>query len=533
MGYSLSVKLDLDRLPTDIDFLHQLIRDLAGTLEQNAGEIERLQIELARLLRRAGYGRKGERWTDGQQTLFEDVLKKALEDQPAPEAKDEEQAKKPKRKGRRKPPKLPRERVEHTDPEVEDGARCCDKCGGALTRIGFADGAHQLEYIPAQFKVLEHKLAKYACKCADCRGTMVTASPPPQPIDRCLAAPGLLAHVIISKYGDHLPLYRQEKILQRSGLRVSRQTLCGWVMSAADALTSIVGAMRDDVLRSHVIQTDDVRIPVLAPGTGSTTNGHLWPYLGDAAHPHVVFDYTPTREGIGPRTFLADFGGRYLQADAYTGFDAIFADGQVLEVGCMAHCRRKFIEAEGDFPTEAGEVLDMIKALYAVERAAAKAASADRAPPLTELRLAMREQHARPIMQRLGAWLDLHHGQYRPTSALHEATRYATNQWKALNRFLEDGALTIDNNRAERALRRVAVGRKNWLFAGSDGGGGAAAIHFSLIASCELHGVDPFEYYRDVLGKLHSHTPQQLTPAAWATERRAAVDVEASEAVAA
>lgn len=537
------MKLELDQLPEDPELLHQLVRDLVeqlrsarGDLAEQAGEIERLQIEVGRLMRRAGYGRKGERFVEGQQSLFEDTLKAALDEHADPasdqesadadadadddsDGEDQDSPAKPKgrsRGRRKKDPKAPRKEVKHTSPEVEDGTCRCEKCGDALTQIGWAEGANQIEYIPAQFVLLDHKLAKYACKNSGCQGTIVTAPAPPQPIDRCLAAPGLLAHVIVSKYGDHLPLYRQVKMLARSGLDLTRQTLCGWMIAASVALTSIVRLMREEVLKSRVIQTDDVRIPVLNPGAGKTKSGYMWPYLGDEEHPHVVFEYTSSREGIGPQTFLADFAG-YIQADAYAAYDKLFESDDRIEAGCMAHCRRKFHESLEDFPTEAGEFLDMVKALYAVERAARQLADdGERGPPLHEIRFTLRQKQSKPIIARMSAWLDLHHGRHRPTSSLHEATRYASNHWEALTRFVDEGALDIDNNRAERSLRSIVVGRKNWMFAGSDSGGQAAAVHYSLIASCALHGIDPLAYYRDILGKLHTHAPRELTPAAWA-----------------
>jgi transposase len=402
-------------------------------------------------------------------------------------------APKPKPKGhgrQRLPEHLPRERIEHTLPAEEQR---CGKCGGTLEKIG-EETTEQLDYVPASFVVRQHARVKYACK--GCEENVVLAPLPPQPIERGLPGPGLLAHVGVSKYADHLPLYRLEGIFKRHGVELSRSTLCDWVGWEATLLEPIVEAMKREVLASKTIRTDDTPVRVQDPACKGTRQGRLWVYVGDEAHPFTLFDYTPTRARDGPMAWLDGYSG-YLQADAFSGYDALYAGEDIIEVGCWAHARRKFHDAESSDRERAHVALGFIGQLYVVER---EARDLD-----AEARRQRRQERSRPILERFRVWLDAQAPAVLPKSPMGDAVGYTLSQWTALSRYLDDGDLDIDNNVAERALRPVAIGRKNWLFAGSDAGGHRAAILYSIMATCKRHGVDPFAYLRDVLDRVATH----------------------------
>jgi hypothetical protein len=333
------------------------------------------------------------------------------------------------------------------------------------------------------------------------------APAPAQAVEKSLAAEGLLAHVVVSKFADHLPLHRQQGILGRHGVHLPRSTLCGWVEDVAQAFAPIVEQMKAELLATDYLQTDDTPVLVLKKLLGSF-KGRLWAYL-DPLGRQVVYDATPTHEAKGPEAFLAGFTG-YLQADAYTGYDGLFRSGRVIEVACWTHARRRFREALESDP-RAALMLALIQELYRVE------SDADGLSP--EPRQALRQERAVPILARIDELRLKLQAEALPKSPLGEALRYLGNQWNALHRYLEDGRLVIDNNGAENQLRIVAVGRKNWLFAGSLAGAYWAATLFSLVQSCRLAGVDPFLDFRDVLMRLPNHPQRliaQLTPRGWA-----------------
>jgi transposase len=332
------------------------------------------------------------------------------------------------------------------------------------------------------------------------------------PIEKGLAAPGLLAYLIVSKYGDHLPLHRLEHIFERHGIELARSTLCDWAAQSAEALKPLYELMVKRVLESRILHTDDTPVDVLDRRLSETRTGRFWAYLGDAAHPVDVFAYTPNRSRDGPRSFLAKWGQgerRYLQADAFGGYDGIYAGeagGQVTEVACWAHARRKFHEAQTSDLATSAQALAYIRLLYDVEDRARGQPSAER--------LRLRQEFAVPRLTQFKAWLEAQQavrgGPALPKSPMGQAIAYAQNQWEALTVYVTDGELDIDNNKSERALRRVAVGRKNWLFCGSDRGGATAAILFSLISTCQRHRVDPLAYLRDVLTRIAAHPMSRL-----------------------
>ncbi len=399
------------------------------------------------------------------------------------------------------PGHLPRRRIEIDLPEADK--QCA--CGHLKTRIG-ESVTEKLEYEPASFTVMETVRAKYACP--HCHDGVVEAPAPPQAIEKGLAGEGLLAHVIVSKYVDHLPLYRLEQIFAREQIDLSRTTLCEWVAAVATALAPIGEQLRREITATDYLHTDDTSITVLADDRGGSYKGRLWTYL-DPIGRQVVFDATPTHERDGPDRFLADFRGK-LQADAYRGYDALYATGRVLEIGCWAHARRRFVEAFMTDSTPA-RMIAFIQQLYDIERAAA----AD----TPEVRQARRQAYSVPLLAQVDAERTRLAALVLPKSPVGDGLRYLTNQWDALQRFVEDGRLAIDNNRAENQLRVVALGRKNWLFAGSFEGARRAALLYSLVQSCKLIDVSPFAYLKNVLLRVATHPQRlihQLTPRGWA-----------------
>ena len=319
--------------------------------------------------------------------------------------------------------------------------------------------------------------------------------------------------MITAKYADHLPLNRQGDIFARHGVELARQTLCDWIAEGAKLLEPIYVDLKARVLAGQVVQTDDTTVPVLDPDRTQTRDGRLWVYVGDTSPAEIVYAYTPSRSRAGPMEFLGEFRG-YLQADAYAGYDAIYAAGRVVEVGCWAHARRYFWEAKESDAARALVALGFIRQLYALETEA-KGLEA-------EARRALRQAQSKPVMERFEQWLDEQADIVLPKSPIGEAVGYARGQWTALTRYLEDGALAIDNNASERALRRVVTGRKNWLFCGSDEGGKRAAILYSIVATCKAHAIDVWAYLTDVLERIPTHPDRrraELLPRNWKAAR--------------
>lgn len=488
-----------DPLPDDPRALQALVRELLDALAAERRERVALQDRLDQLLRRL-YGPKSEKLVDpppGAAGSSDNAV--SLTPTRAPAKRTH---------GRKRLPRdLPRQRVEHdlTEPE-----KTCPCCRAPRVRIG-EEVTERLDYRPASLFVVEHVRLKYAC--AKCRAHVAVAPVPAEPLPKAVAAPGLLAQVVTAKFADHLPLHRLEGIFARHGVALSRSTMCDWLAGCAAVLRPIYDAMCQRVRRSKVVHTDDTPVRVRDAARGRTRTGRIWVYVGDAHNPYTVYDATTSRSRDGPQTFLAGYEG-FVQADAFGGYDGLYATGAI-EVACWAHARRKFVEARDSDTRLSLDALAHIRRLYDVER---QAKELDR-----DARRALRQRESEPVLRAFKEWLDAKRAAALPKSPLGAAITYATNQWDALKRYVEGGELAIDNNAAERALRGVAVGRKNWLFWGSDAGGRTAAVLTSFTATCKRHGIDPWAYLADVLACLPSHPADrvaELLPDAWAQARR-------------
>ncbi len=372
----------------------------------------------------------------------------------------------------------------------------CPDCGGELKHLG-EDVCEMLELEPVRFKVIRQVRPKLACACCD---TIVQAPAPSRPIERGMAGPGLLAHVLVGKYADHLPLYRQSEMYAREGVELDRTLLAQWVGNVSALLIPLTDILRAHVFAADVVHADDTPIPVLAPGRGKTKTGRLWTYVRDErpaageVAPAVWFAYSPDRKGEHPQRHLEQFSG-VLQADGYAGYSKLYDGGRVLEAACWAHVRRKFVDLhELHQSAPAAQMLDRIGALYAIENDI-------RGRPPNE-RCAVRQERSRPRLNDMKAWLETTLRTLSQKSALAQAIRYALTRWEALTRYCDDGRIEIDNNAAERALRCVALGRKNFLFAGSDAGGERAAAIYSLLGSAKLNGHNPEAFLRQVLARI-------------------------------
>jgi len=410
------------------------------------------------------------------------------------------------------PDHLPREEIIH---EPASGACICPDCGGTLRRLG-TDTHEMLDVVPVRWRVIRQVRPKYSCRSCE---KIVQAPAPAKAVARGKATFATLAHVVVSKFDHHLPLYRQAEMMAAQGLDIDRSTLAGWTGQAAALLDPIVSRIRDAVLEADKIHADDTPVPVLDPGRGKTATGRLWVYAADdrasgsSTPPATWYRFTPDRTGAHPQAHLAGFRG-FLQADAYAGYDGLYRSG-VTEVACWAHFRRKVFDLHERSPTPlTTDVLERIGALYAVE------AEVRGQPP--DVRHRARQDRTRPLVDALREVLDAALRRLSPKSDMAKAIAYGTKRWPALCRFLEDGRLEIDNNIAERALRGVAVGRRNWLFAGSRAGGERAAAIYTVVQTCKANGVDPQTYIADVIAKIADDWPasrwDELMPWNWACE---------------
>jgi transposase len=497
------VAIDPRHLPNDPQALQRLVLELFEQLNREAAERSKLEA-LVRELLDAKRGRKSEQLSKDQLALFAALweerqqqreaesaaaAKDSDDDRNAPGSPTGNQTKKP-GGGRQSLPKhLKRERIVH---DLAEAGKHCAQCSQDLRHIG-EEVCERYEYVPASLTVIEDVCLKYACGC-----TIHTATKPAQPIEKSVAGSSLLAQVIVSKFADHLPLHRQEKIFERHGADISRKTMGDWLAASAVLIEPLYSSMKDVLFQSKVIGTDDTPVKVLDPKLPFARTGRIWPYCGDRDHPVILYDYTATRERAGPEKFLQDYRG-YLQADAYGGYDAFFKDPKrgLIEVACWAHTRRYFFKAVESDQKRMGPVLLLISELYRIEE---RARGLD---PHERLRL--RQAESIPILNRLHDYLMEIQIEVTPKSPEGRAVRYALKNWTALTRYAADGDLEIDNNATERVLRGVAVGRNNWTFFGSDAGGRTAAVLRSFVASCERVKVDPFVWFKDVLSRIAGH----------------------------
>jgi len=510
--------LDSLSLPNNVTALRTLLlareeehaaelRVARNGLKEQALQIEQLKARLAKLLRQR-FGASSEKMKGAIDQLeliigdLETDLAEAMPSAPEPtpeppaiELENQPRRRKPKRKPL--PENLPRDVVEHP------AACTCPKCGGALRRLG-EDVTEILEYVPGSFRVTRHVRPKMSCRCCE----SITQAPAPSlPINRGVAGPGLLAHVLVGKFCDHLPLHRQAEIFARNGIDLDRSTLADWVGQCARLLRPLVEAVGVHVMAAARVHADDTTVPVLSPGNGKTSTGRLWCYVRDD-HPFggkapkaVLYCYSPDRKGEHPKAHLAGFKG-ILQADGYAGYAGLYQQG-VTEAACMAHVRRKFfdIHAETKSP-QSNEALQRIAALYAVE-ALIRGESA-------EIRLKVRTERSEPLFTDLRKWLDTTLSRVSGRSEMAKAIRYALTRWDALTLVLRDGSACIDNNAAERSMRPMTLGRKNWLFAGSDSGGERAAAVYTLTETAKLNGLDPEHYLRIVLERIADHPVKRV-----------------------
>ncbi|MBV9307838.1 MAG: IS66 family transposase [Acidobacteriaceae bacterium] len=491
---------DLDLL--DPEALKTLVREQHTQLLSQEAEIEHLKLLIAKLQRQQ-FGRKSERVERQIEQLeqrLEDLETSRAERRSAETPETVAGVTAPRRPVRKPlPAHLPRETNTYAPPH-----QACPSCGGALRPLG-EDVSEVLEYRPARFYVIRHVRPKLSCGgCAH----IVQAPAPSRPIERGLAGAGLLAHVLVSKYADHLPLYRQSEIYARSGVELERSTLADWVGGASRLLAPLVEALRRYVLSTGKVHADDTPVPVLAPGQGQTKTGRLWTYVrdnrpaGDNAAPAVWFAYSPDRKGEHPGRHLAHFHG-VLQADAYAGFHHLYQGNRIREACCWAHVRRKFYDLQqAQASPLATEAVQRIGQLYDIEN--------EIRGRLPDERKQVRQARARPILEAMHTWLEASSGQLSRKSDVAGAIQYALGRWTTLTRYCEDGQIEIDNNAAERALRVVALGRKNFLFAGSDAGGERAAALYSLLGSAKLNGLDPEAYLREVLTRVADYPVNRI-----------------------
>jgi transposase len=508
-GYKMTMLEDIRSLPEEPAELRKAAVNLVALVKSQALQIEKLKHELA--------GHRRHRFGVRSETL--DQLELRLEDAEIAAANAEQIAPlsdaaiDPKNKPKRKPlpADLPR------NEEVLSPGDACGKCGGALKKLG-EDVTEELEYVPGRFVVNRIVRPRMACSCCE---AICQAPLPSRPIERGRPGPGLLAHVLVNKYADHLPLYRQSQIFDREGIDLDRSTLADWVGKSAALLEPLADAIGRHVLKGQAIFADDTPIKMQAPGNGRTKTARIWTYVRDERPwlgqppPAAWYRFTVDRKGEHPAKHLADYTG-WMHADGYSGFNELYRSGTVQEVACLAHIRRKFTDVfQSDRSVIAEEAIRRIAGLYGVEKEA-------RGKPPDE-RVRLRQDHARPIFDDLEVWLHAQLPKISGKSELAKAIRYALTRMKKLRPYLDHGFLEVDNNSAERAMKPIALGRKNYLFVGSEGGGKSAAIAYTLIESAKLNGVDPQAWLTDVLDRIADHKITRLNELLpWSYAARAA-----------
>lgn len=511
------MRKDVQSLQAQLRVMGERVAELERLGTDKDEMIRKLQHQLSQALRRQ-YGQKSDRVDPNQLLLDICAQLQAAAKTPPPDvvAPPATGKKKPARRphGRRRIPENMERRTVLHDLKPEE-QQC--PCGLQMRCIG-EDRSFQFEYVPGKLVAVEHVQKKYACICPE--STVNTAAKPSSPIEKGMAAPSLLAHLITSKYLDHVPLHRMEGILARYGIDYPRSTMWGQISGTGLLLTPLYEAAIAEVLSSRVLATDDTPVKVLDPTRTKARTGNVWTYVGDEAHPLIVYDYTPGRARAGPEAFLKDYSG-HLQADALAVYDELYNPRRsklIWELGCWCHARRYFVEAQETSPALAVIAVAHIKVLYDIERDAGK----------RHLRgdalVAWRKEHTVPVFDAFHKWLTSQSAVILPKSPIATAVNYTLSNWKALCRYIEDGDFVPDNNRSERALRGIAIGRANWMFFGSDCGGRMAAIMLTLLKSAQRNGVNPFEYLTDVLTRIADHPQSKvadLLPHRWKAARAA------------
>ncbi len=514
---------DANFLPNDLGECQRLLlaafreaSELERVLDETAASYAELKethqaaVEELDRLKRWIYGRRRERIIEGegQQHLFDlqtsatATAEESLQQQPQYQVTGH---------SRRRRRELDLDKLPHYRHEldVQPAEKICTCCGRTKDRIG-QDQTKILDYVPPKLEVHVHVRPKYACRY--CKDGVVSPPPPERPIARGIAGPELIAQIVVSKFGEHQPHYRQEDFFARHGVHIARSTQCDWSKAAAELLTPLHERQKELVLQSPVLWTDDTPVTVLMGGKEGSRQGRFWTYIGEE-YPYSVYDFTESRARDGPARFLAGFQG-YLHADAYGGYDHIYlgSNDAIREVACWVHARRKFFEAASSSPRESHQILEWVGQLYDIE---------DRARELpVPARASLRHQEADPVLDCIEHYLAELVRRALPKSALGKAVSYVQNQWRALRRYTEDGRLSIDNNVSERTLRHQAIGRKNWLFLGSERAGPRAAVLFTILAGAKRHRIEPWTYLREILLRLHADDSRlnEMLPDRWAAD---------------
>ena len=485
--------------------LREMAARLMGQLRHQSALLEKLSYENA-LLKRMKFATQSERFNTEQRSLLEDEIDAdlaavadaidALNTQQAPAPQTKQQAKR-----QPLPANLPRREIRHEP----DSTTC--QCGCQLKRIG-EDVAEKLDYVPGVFSVERHVRGKWACSQCE---TIVQAPVPAHVIDKGIPTTGLLAQVLVAKYADHLPLYRQESIFGRAGVAIPRSTLAQWVGTCGVRLQPLVDALKTEILQRRVLHADETPVQMLKPGDGKTHRAYLWAYAPGAFEDMkaVVYDFCESRAGEHARKFLGEWRGS-LTCDDFSGYKALIASG-VTEVGCLAHARRKFFDLHVANKSQIAEfALEQFARVYDIEREVKELN--------TNQRQEARQHKARPVLDALHEWMTLQRRRVPNGSATARALDYSLRRWDALTRFVDDGQLPVDNNLIENQIRPIALGRNNWLFAGSLRAGQRAAAVMSLIQSARMNGHDPYTYLKDVLTRLPTQRASQigeLLPHCW------------------
>lgn len=501
--------------------MRDLIERMQADLKFKQTKIEALNFEIARL-KRWRFGSSSESLDSTAQAVLFDaiVADTAIEDRAAQDEVKVLPAA-PRAKGQAVRQALPAE-LPRIDRHHEVQATHCE-CGQALERIG-QEVSEQLDCVPAQFFVLRNIRGKYACACCQ---TIQAAPMPAQMIDKGIPAPGLLAQVVVAKHDDHLPLYRQSEIYARSGVHIPRSSMAQWIGICGVRLTPLAQALKDFILGHDVVHADETPVKLLAPGKGKTSRAYVWVYrtTNFVARRAVYYDFSTGRGGDNARRVLQGFDGT-LVSDDFSGYHALQAQG-VTAALCMAHARRKLFEAHQFNASEiAGHAVALIAKLYEIEREARELQP--------EARRLWRQQHAKPVTEALHTWLSEQRRKLAKADVTAKAIDYSLSNWRGLTRYLDDGRVPIDNNAAENAVRPLAVGRKNWLFVGSQQAGERAAVVLSLIESAKLNGHDPWAYLKDVFERLPTLKQRdlaQLLPHNWRPPGNAVVTDSARVAV--